>query len=238
MGGNGNRSAGSKTADEFMAEIEKDPKYAAGMKKAEDNIRRNIENYRISARGLVADLAAAGFEVDGARDLLRSGKYPANLVPILVRWLPLVQYDALKEDIVRTLSVPWARAAAPALIAEFERAALDQPLGLGWAIGNALEVVANDAITVDMLRLATDRRYGTARQMLVRGLGRLKDPHVIDVLIDLLADEDVFGHAVVALGKLRARAARPHLEPLLRHKSATVRNAAKTALGRIDKATV
>jgi len=231
-----NQSTGSPGLDRYLAAAELSPESVPHRAVTEAFLRKNLENYRAAARGLVADLAAAGFEVFGARDLLRTGAYPSELVPILVRWMGLVKYDALKEDIVRTLAVPWARAAAPALIAEFETAALEAGSELGWAIGSSLEVLAHDAIAEDLIRLATDRRYGDSRQMVVRGLGKLKKhPRVIDVLIELLADKDVYGYALVTLGKLRAKAARPHIEPFLQHENRDVRAGAKQALARIDK---
>jgi HEAT repeat protein len=131
--------------------------------------------------------------------------------------------------------VPWARDAAPLLLAEFERAEDATGAGLRWAIGNALEVVANDDIADEMIKLATDRRYGKAREMVVVGLGKLKNPRVADVL-NLLTDEDVVGHAVMALGRLRARRARSRIEPLLNHPKPWIREEAKKALTNIDKA--
>ena len=64
----------------------------------------------------------------------------------------------VKESIVRALSVPFAQQAAPLLVEEFRRA--DAKRGaLKWAIGNALDVVANDA-SREMIDLATDRSHG------------------------------------------------------------------------------
>jgi HEAT repeat protein len=119
---------------------------------------------------------------------------------------------------------------------EFARAEDDTGLGLRWAIGNALSVVASDQIADDMLRLATDRQYGRAREMVVVGLGKLRDPRAKEVLLDLLGDEEVAGHAVMAIGKLRVKAARPPLQRLLNHPKTWVRREAKKAIARIDAA--
>jgi HEAT repeat protein len=64
----------------------------------------------------------------------------------------------------------------------------------------------------------------------------MKDPRAVDVLIDLLDDDDVAGHAVVGLGKLRASKARQRVEEFLAHPKAWVRREAKRALAKIDKA--
>lgn len=220
-----------KSAAELMAELQRDPEFVARQKQQEDDRQRSIERYRAAARGVLADLAAAGFEVEAVGDLRRLGKY-AKAVPVLARWLPRVEDAAVKEDIVRTLSVPWARDVAPLLLSEFEQA--EDP-GLRWAIGNALEVLANDDIADELIGLATNRQYGKAREMVTVGLGKLKHPRVTDVLLDLLADEEVVGHAVMALGKLRAKEARSSIEPLLKHPKPWVRKEAKKALANIDR---
>ena len=71
--------------------------------------------------------------------------------------------------------------------------------------------------------------------MVVVGLGKLTDPRVVDVLIGLLDDDDVVGHAVMALGRLKAKTARSPIESLLRHPNTWIRKEAKRALARIDK---
>lgn len=225
-----------KSAADLMEELQRDPEFVARQKQQEDDRRRNLESYRTAARDVLADLVATGFKVEAIGDLRRLGIPYQAAVPVLIRWLPRVQEAAVKEDIVRTLSVPWAGDAAPLLLAEFERVDDATGTGLRWAIGNALEVLANDDIADGMIRLATDRRYGKAREMIVVGLGKLKNPRVTDVLLNLLSDEEVVGHAVMALGKLRARGARSRIEPLLNHSKPWVRKEAKKALASIDEA--
>src|SRR5207302_7207463 len=106
----------------------------------------------------------------------------------------------VKESIVRTISVPFAKPmAARPLVEEFRRTA-DSASALRWAIGNALDVVADESVADDMIELAKERRYGKAREMVVSGLGNLSDARVVPVLLELLKDEDVCGHALAAVG--------------------------------------
>ena len=124
--------------------------------------------------------------------------------------------------------------AAPVLIEEFRKASDPAGTGLGWVIGNALSVVADDSVFDQIAELAQDRRYGRARQMIVWGLGRSsKDPRAVPLLAGLLDDQDVTAHAVIALGKLRPAGVRPSVERLLDHPQAIVRRAAKKALARL-----
>jgi len=92
------------------------------------------------------------------------------------------------------------------------------------------------AVLEDMIALATDRRYGKAREMIVVGLGNMKDGRAIPPLLDLLKDDIVSGHAIVALGRLRAPSAPPHVLPFLKHPKAWVRKEARKVIERIDKA--
>lgn len=194
-----------------------------------------IVRNEVDAAPVLEALRGAGFFVESIADLFNKKMDYRSAVPTLVEWLSRVRNPDLKQDIVRALSVKWARHAAPLLIAEFERADDLTGTGLRWAIGNALEVLANDEITDGMIKVATDRRYGRAREMVVVGLGKLKDARVTDVLLSLLGDDEVVGHAVMALGRLHARAARSRIEPLLKHPKGWVRKEAKKALTRIDK---
>jgi HEAT repeat protein len=50
-----------------------------------------------------------------------------------------------------------------------------------------------------------------------------------------LDDEDVAGHAVDALGRLRAPEALSHLDRFLQHPKAWIRKEAKKAINRIEK---
>jgi HEAT repeat protein len=81
--------------------------------------------------------------------------------------------------------------------------------------------------------LAQDPGYGKARQMIVLGLGRSKDPGAVALLVGLLGDGDVAAHAVMALGRLRPLGVRPAVEQLLDHPQALVRREAKKALARL-----
>jgi hypothetical protein len=225
------------SAVELMAQLQRDPAYQAREQKKEQARRARIAVNMEAAAPIVRELVGAGFPVLTVADLHNKRlDYPAA-IPILLAWLPRVTNLDVKQDVVRCLSVPYARPqAARPLIDEFRRAEGDVQAGLRWVIGNALEVVGNDAVVEDMIELAEDRRYGKAREMLVAGLGNMTDPCVVPVLFDLLKDAEVSGHAIMALGKLTPLAARSHVEPFLKHPNAWVRKEAAKTIERIDKA--
>ena len=176
-------------------------------------------------------LAAVGYDVESIADLRTSGVRYRDAIPVLLSGLQRSGDQKVKEEIVRALSVPWAKPAATGpLIEEFKQVEDETGLGLRWTVGNALEVVWDDARFDDLVSLARDATFGRAREMVVLGLRRSKKPEAGAVLIELLDDPVVSGHAVTALRKLRIPEARPGLERMLGDDRAWVRNEAKRAL--------
>ena len=230
-----------RTAEEFGKMLESDPAYQAMMAEKERKREEAWAMYQEAAKGVLEDLIAVGFDVQSvgelARRFARDGVRYRLAIPILMKWLPQVTYAFLKDDIVRTLSVPWAKpAAAPLLIEEYRKLQGPPQAATRWAIGNALEVVAVDSVFEDLVQIATDGRYGSDREMVVLALGKMKNHEAVEVLIRLLDDEDVAGHAVTALGKLKAPEALPHLERFVKHPKDWIRKEAQKAIKRIEKA--
>jgi hypothetical protein len=172
-----------------------------------------------------------------------SGKYPGVIrpevfdyrraVPVLLELLPILQGPRVKEAVVRSLSTGYAKGvAAASLVREFERTRADEQPGLKWALGNALETVAETSTLDDLMRLAADPAHGKGRQMVVLRLGRgPSDQRVVDLLMSLLDDEDVALHAMSALRRrVGIEAARPHIEARLSHDAAAIRQAAQVEL--------
>jgi HEAT repeat protein len=190
---------------------------------------------------LVLELRAAGVTVTDPWDLVATKLQYDHAVPLLLDWLRHVderftdaERSSATELLVRALTVPAAGPAATPTMLELFRTVEDRSgVGLRWVLGNALSVVADDSFFDEIADLIRRREYGRARQMLVLGLARLKDPRVGPLLVEVLDDDDVAAHAVIALGRLRPPDVRQPVEALLRHPSALVRREAKKTLGRL-----
>lgn len=224
-----------------MTELRRDPAFRAREAAREAQIAANRAHYARVAAPVLAELEQAGYPVASVGELRQARVTYPGAVPVLVRWLPRIADRDVKEDIVRTLSVPWARplATRPLIEAFTSLPEADDPTGTGlrWAIGNGLEILAHANVLDELIAIAEERRYGPARQMVVLGLARPRDPRVVDVLVRLLDDDQVAGHAAMALGKLRAREARPRLERLATEASAPwIRKDALKTIARIDAA--
>ncbi len=182
---------------------------------------------------LMDELHAAGFGHVTLDELRTSRTAYVLAVPILVHWLSQVTDPSAKESIVRALSVPWAGSLATrALLDEFHRAPHEWA-SLKWAIGNAIEVIADPAAATEIVSIIAEPSHGAARQMFVLAVGRIGYRDSIPTLIRLLEDGDVAGHAVMALGKMAAHEAGPMLERLSTSGKPWVRKEAVKALKRI-----
>ena len=180
---------------------------------------------------MLRQLATLGYEFGALADLRRSGLWYREAIPVLLSGLQHSTDDKVKGEIVRALSVPWARPAATRpLIEQFKQVEDQTGMGLRWTVGNAIEVVWDDSCFDDLASLARDKRFGKAREMVVLGLAKSKRPEAGEVLIELLDDQVVSGHAVMALRKLKVPAARAGLERMLDDERAWVREEAQRAL--------
>ena len=139
----------------------------------------------------------------------------------------------VKESLGRALSVPWARGTATRHVLEEFSKAPKEATTFRWAVGNAMEVIADPSVADEILKIVADRSNGMARQMFVLALGKLHHPLAVPSLLDLLKDDEVAGHAIEALGNLKAVEARDALEGMLKHPRAWVRKAAASALSKI-----
>jgi hypothetical protein len=151
------------------------PDEARRLEQSRAEMRLAQQSYMTAFGPLKAALAAAGFEVDsvgGLREQYESSTKPYRAaIPVLVEWLDRVEYPPLRHDIVRTLSVPWAKPEATQPLIDLFRAG---PEDLRWDVANAIEQIADPAKVEEVTALVRDRTYGDAREPLVRALGKIK----------------------------------------------------------------
>lgn len=225
------------TAEELRQELASDPEYFAETRAEQLSQEEHERRYEDAARPILEDLAAAGFNVNQIKDVAAGGSDFRDAVPVLLRWLGKTGNYHVEQELVRTLA---DRAAKPQagrpLLEYFERLDSEDDEPLKSAVANSLSVVAGAELADDLMRLAQDPSHGRSREMLVVGLGRLDNPRVVRVARQLLDDEQVAGHAVIALGDARAVEARKDIERFTQHEKAWVREEARRALRKIEGA--
>lgn len=189
-------------------------------------------------RHLLRDLAKVGFSVESVADLYNQKFDYRIAVPLLIDWLPRIKDSGTKEEIVRALSVKWAKpAAAPVLLEEFDAALDPKGIGIRWALANALSVVSTDSQFERIKDIVRSKKYGKAREMLAVALGNMRNtPESEQILIELLEDEDVAGHALIGLRKLgKGRTAFGRIQKLAQHPKKWIRIEAEKLLVKLGK---
>ena len=215
----------------ILAEVERAQAAAA---EREERRLAAVAAGRIAAAPVVDDLRRAGFDVVNIQDLYNKKLKYGSAIPILLKWLPVVDNWTAKVQIVTALNTRAAKpSAAEPLIREFRS---DPDPEMRSVIAQVLCRVANASVLDDLASLAEDPASGIARRPLALCLGEFNDARSVEALSHLLRDDDVGGYAVIAAGKLRARSLRPLVEPYLNHPKAWVRAEARKALARMDKA--
>lgn len=218
-----------------MAELQSKPEYVEQQSQREQQRTREIEEGRRAATPILDDLAKLGVHLSSLADIPKLGNAAKDTIPILLKWLPVVSNRGVKSEIIQALSTPISKPqAAAGLIEEFKKAKSGE-FDLKWSIASALEVVADDSVFQDIETLVQNKSHGRTREMLAVALGNMKNPRAVSVLIDLLKDSDVAGHAIIGLGKLRPPRARAEIEPFLNASRLWVREEAKRAMANIDR---
>jgi hypothetical protein len=216
-----------------------------------DNIRNGDEE-ALRLRGIEIDsrkqqdkvvveaLRKIGMRVESVYDLVNTRASYPQAIPVLVECLRIVREPVIKQGIVKALTCKEARGVSErVLLDEFRKLPASTPHGpehtLKWTIGNAFSVIGSDAAVDDLISIATDKRHGTTRQMFVVALGKMRKQRdrVVRVLVGLLGDDDVAGHALVALGKLRAKEAEEAIRSMTTHPKEWVREEAEKVLIKI-----
>jgi HEAT repeat protein len=182
---------------------------------------------------IIEALADHGVRIDTLDDLVNKPT-DARAIPILLSFLNTDIEDRVKEVLVRGLTVREAKGKAnQTLIREFRRP--DIARSYRWVLGNALGLLLSEEDFSMMSDLLLDKSYGTGRQMIVYKLWKIEDPRAVDVLMALLEDEDVRGHAISALGRIGTPKARSAIEKYVTHPNGWIRKTAKNALKQIDR---
>lgn len=180
---------------------------------------------------VLKDLEHIGIKFGDVNDLRRhlSSKHK-RAIPIILEHIRKLPEDD-KEALVRALTKKGFDEAVPFLLEEFRRTPL---VNYKWVIGNAFDVIQpkKKEWIEEMKKFVQDRSHGIGRQMMVSALGKIKEESAIPILIRLLDDSDVSGHALDALSRLKRPELDEQFERFVNHKVTWIKNTAKQAIRR------
>jgi HEAT repeat protein len=228
------------TAAELMKELNQDSEFVRRRHELDKHFDSLGERLAQAEKPLVQALNDVfGVSVKSVWDLVNTAQDYEPAIPVLIAQLKYEYPFRIREGIARALTVKGAgEAAYRALVNEFEKLpdstdAAQQ--GFKWALGNAISIVADRDHFDEVVDLIRDKRHGRFRDMMVSRLSDLDPNRAVDVLMELLSDDEVAGHAIVALGKLKVQRARPQLLRMTKHATPWVRKEAGKALAELDK---
>lgn len=188
---------------------------------------------RLDKEKLIQEVREKGVEITNINDLMKINMRYRDLIPILLKHLNEVTDECDKEFIVRCLGVKGFVEATRPLISEFYNS---KNVTYKWAIGNSLSIISDRESLKDLIKIVQEKDHGIARQMIVDGLGTYNSDEIKAVLVSLLNDDEVVGHAISGISKIGEKALIKHIEPFLAHKVKWVRDEAKKAIKKLEKA--
>lgn len=171
---------------------------------------------------------------------ISKGNYTEKITPLLLDLFQAASDPMVRLEIGRKLLFSKNPEVEKMLLEAFVKDVPPSVIGYDsyrWGIGSLLEAVSSKkSSNVDSyLAIATDKAYGKSREMVVLALAKLSDAKIDDVLISLLKDEQVCGHAVIALGKRRVTKAASLIRSFELDAKPWVRREASKALRAIEK---
>jgi HEAT repeat protein len=186
---------------------------------------------KLDREKLIQEIRKKGVEITSINDLMKINIKYKDLVPVLLRYLADITDESDKEFIVRCLGVKGFIEASKPLINEFYNST---NITYKWAIGNSLSIISDIQTVSELIKIAQEKEHGISRQMIVDGLGAYKNDDVKAVLVGLLYDDEVVGHAISGISKTGDKSLIKYIEPFLTYKVKWVRNEAKKAIKRLN----
>ena len=187
---------------------------------------------RLDKEMLIQEARQKGVEINNINDLIKINMKYRDLVPILLKHLNEVTDESDKEFIVRCLGVKGFYEATKPLINEFYKS---NNISFKWAIGNSLSIISDVESVPELIKIVQEKEHGIARQMIVDGLGAYKSDDVKAVLVNLLNDDEVVGHAISGISKIGDKELIKYIEPFLTYKVKWVRNEVRKAIKKLEK---
>ncbi|HOA78529.1 MAG TPA: HEAT repeat domain-containing protein [Bacilli bacterium] len=181
---------------------------------------------------LLKEVNDCGYNYKNYLQIGAISKQDKVLIPVLLKHLKLLKSPQWKQIVVRSLGVRGFYDATETLLEEFHSSDNNS---YKWAIGATIDNIKDKRYEDEYIKIINDKKNGTSRQMFVLLLGRLKSAKAIDSFINLLDDEDINGHIIVAMKYYKNKDLIPYIEPFLNHEKAWIRREAKKAISKLEK---
>ena len=209
-----------------------------------DLVRRMIENYKKVSEKYYAEypdslilpfeqeLRDLGFQFEISPQIDQFlPKHKETILPIAIKYYKQAKYPKDKSFFMGLFHHKGFEEVVPMLLEDYysDNSNIDK-----WAIGDRLYQIRSKKYIDDYLKIISDSSYGQDRQMVILLIGKLKVEAAIPILIDLLEDEGVRLHAIIALGDFKRNDLRQYFERFQNDKHSGLRKYARAALKKLD----
>lgn len=162
-------------------------------------------------------------------------KYKDMVLPIVIKYYKKAKLKNEKRYLLRWFHHKGLEEVVPMLLEDY---CSYNPNIDKWAIGDCLYQIRSKEYIDDYLKIISDFSYGQDRQMIILLVGKLKVEKAIPILINLLEDEGVRLHAIIALGDFKREELRPYFERFQNSTHPGWRKYAKSAIKKLDRLNV
>lgn len=201
---------------------------------------REEEYFKENADSLVPhfmnELRDLGFEFETSNDALGFiPKHKKVIVPIAIKYYQLAKEIEKPNEQNFFLSFLYIKGfddVVPMLLEDYYSEKTSDLTR--WFISDCINKIRSKRFVKEYVDIVTCKRFGLNRQMIVLLLGKLKEESAIPILIDLLEDEDVRLHAIIALGDFKREDFRCYFERFQNSTHSGCRKYAKAAIKKLD----
>lgn len=210
-----------------------------------DLVKRMIENSKKASEKYFAEhpdslippfeqeLRDLGFQFEISEQVKQFlPKHKKTILPIAVKYYQQATYDNEKDFFISLFHYKGFEEVVPMLIKDFYESTT--PNCTRWFISDCLYQIRSKKYVDDYIKIISNPAYGQDRQMVILLVGKLKIESAIPILIDLLEDEGVRLHAIIALGDFKREDLRPYFKRFENSKHPGWRKYAKAALKKLD----
>lgn len=203
-------------------------------------------------KNLQEELAKKGYYINDTWYFIekKSSSYK-EVLPLLLKYIPLFDEKKDKEGLIRGISVKGFREAVPILLDEYRKTSFS---GLRWVIGHALFIIQDRSIAKEIIVLLEEKpildphpkefeKYDfyikppevSAKETLLAALGATRDPQALPVLLKYLQNPEYAMFAMNGLKFFADPKLIPYLEPLRESSHTQTRNKAKKFIEKLEK---
>ena len=198
-------------------------------KASEDQMKKNPDSVLQNFKQELLDLGFNFQVLNQAEGLLP--RYKDTVLPVVIKYYRIAKLKNEKQYLLGWFHHRGLEEVIPMLLEDYYSNNVDIDR---WAIGDRLYQVRSKKYVDDYIKIISNPAYGQDRQMVILLIGKLKIESAIPILIDLLEDEGVRLHAIIALGDFKREDLRPYFKRFENSKHPGWRKYAKAALKKLD----